>query len=161
MADRSELETALAALSAAHGPAALAQAHQALQRAVKRSRQDPAAGVLSQTIAEALRQRDAQKMAGASQAELEANLEATVRACWPVRRAWQYLCQSCGDYGLVMHECPGDATCGRSSPHQGHDYGDPCWCDKGRRYRGRVQTEATTVEAAATKRPRPPTRFGR
>ena len=115
--------------------------------------------VIGQTIQALFREWDAQKAAGATVAERVANLERTVRAMWPFTREWHYLCARCSDYGLEMAECPGDATCGRTKAHLPHDYGTPCWCDAGRRFKPKERTEATAVEAAA--KVRKPTRWGR
>lgn len=49
-------------------------------------------------------------------------------------REWKYLCERCDDYGLELHECSGDATCGRHRVHLPHSYGKPCVCSKGRAF---------------------------
>lgn len=112
-----------------------------------------------ETIKALFREWDNQKALGASFAERVRNLERTVRAVWPFTREWHYLCGECSDYGLRIADCAGDATCGRTKPHLPHDFGTPCWCEQGRRYRARERTEESAVEAAA--KVRKPSRFGR
>ena len=120
-------------------------------------------GHLAATILETIRLRDAQKAAGASQVELDANLEKTLRAAWPVTRAWHFWCERCSDYGLVIRECPGDSTCGRAKEgakvHPEHVYAEPCFCHRGARFQPRQPTETSAIEAAA--KVRKPTRWGR
>lgn len=117
-------------------------------------------GTLAQTIREALEMRERMKADGATWEALDVAMERTVRAAWPKGRetAWMYLCPECRDYGLIMHDCPGDATCGRPKPHLAHDYGTPCWCDKGRRFKERPKSEQDFTQATKSK---PPTRWGR
>ena len=104
---------------------------------VKRLHETP--GVLAQTYAEAMRLWTAQKAEGLSVADRVSNLSLTLQAAWPRGRenAWQYLCKHCNDYGLSMAACPGDATCGKPKPHLAHEYGTPCWCPAGKRYRAK------------------------
>ena len=116
--------------------------------------------VLGQTIKAALIEWDAQKLAGATLYERRRNLEQTLRAAWPQTREWKFLCQECRDYGLQMMDCPGDATCGSAKPHLAHDYGVPCWCKVGARFKAKERTEQTAVESAARVK-KSPTRFGR
>ncbi len=86
-------------------------------------------------------------------------LEGVIRQHWPFTREWQYLCGECSDYGLRMVQCPGDATCQRSKPHLPHDFGTPCWCQAGKRFKAPERTEQTALQAAATVKK--PARFGR
>ena len=116
--------------------------------------------VLGQTIRAAFTEWDAQKAAGASIAERVANLTKTLKAAWPFTREWHYLCPQCGDDGLQIHDCPGDATCGRSKAHLPHDFGAACWCSAGSRFKAKERTEESAVETAARAK-KQPTRFGR
>lgn len=115
-------------------------------------------GILAQTMRAAILERDKQRLAGATSDELARNLEQTVRAAWPFVREWKYLCQDCRDYGLMMRECPGDASCGRNSLHLVHEFGVPCWCSVGNRFKTRPKAEQDFT--AATKAKRQPSRFG-
>lgn len=114
---------------------------------------------LADTIMECYRLLDAMKADGVSPEVRAKTLEQTVRQVWPFTREWKYLCQSCGDVGLEMHTCPGDATCGKSNPHLPHDYGTPCWCDVGRKFRQKERTPDDLVASAA--KVKKPSRFGR
>jgi hypothetical protein len=115
--------------------------------------------VLVQTYMAAMRHWDAQKSDGVSLCERLIGLEKTLRACWPFTREWKYLCVECSDFGLVMATCPGDATCGRSKQHLPHDYGTPCWCSQGIRYRAKPKPSADDFTAAGKSKPM--TRLGR
>lgn len=117
--------------------------------------------VLGQTIKAALAEWQNQKTAGATLAERVRNLEQTLRAAWPFTREWHYLCLECDDHGLKMRPCPGDATCGRSKPHLQHEFGTPCWCAAGDRFKVKARTEQGDVERAAKTRKKEPTRWGR
>lgn len=118
-------------------------------------------GILAQTLKAAMGFWDAMKADGASfQARCEA-LERTLRASWPFTREWKYLCQTCGDYGLEMLECPGDTTCGRLKPHLPHDFGRPCWCSAGARFRGKPKPAPEDFAAAGKTKSKPFTRIGR
>lgn len=116
---------------------------------------------LADTITECFQLLDQMKAGGISAAERAETLEQTVRQVWPFTREWKYLCQSCGDVGLEMHTCPGDATCGlvKGNPHLPHDYGTPCWCDAGRKFRQKERTPEDLMAKAATVKK--PSRFGR
>jgi hypothetical protein len=115
-------------------------------------------GVLAETLMEAMRQWAHQKAEGVSLSERQANLERILRAAWPVGREWKYLCQECADLGAVWHECPGDATCGRSREHGAHRYVTACWCSLGNRFKARPKTEDDFTAAGKS---RPMTRVGR
>lgn len=110
---------------------------------------------LAATYVEALRIWDAQKEQGVSREERLSGLEQTLKSAWPQTREWKYLCRECSDYGLVMSTCPGDATCGRNHTHQPHEFGRPCWCSNGAKFR------ATPETPAAEKPVRKPTKMGR
>lgn len=114
---------------------------------------------LGETLMEALRLCDKMRADGVPKAEIRSTLERTLRAAWPQTREWKFLCEQCRDYGLVMTECVGDATCGRTNPHQKHDFGRPCWCSKGDRFRVKEKTPDDTMAAAA--KVSKPTRLGR
>lgn len=116
--------------------------------------------VLGQTIKAAFQEWDAQKALGAGVLERVANLEKTLRAAWPQTREWHYLCPQCHDYGLRMADCAGDAGCGRSKAHLPHEFGTPCWCSVGARFKAKERTEESAVESAARVK-KQPTRFGR
>ena len=140
----------------------LTSAHRAVTRAIEQRRAKLAAtqGPLAQTYVALVAQWDAEKAAGVSREERIQHWEPVLRAAWPFKRAWKYACEDCGDYGLRMSECPGDATCGRAQPHLAHDFGTPCWCQAGRRYKPKARNEEDVVATAAKAR-KPMTRFGR
>ena len=105
---------------------------------------------------------DAQKKAGVPFLERIKGLEGVIRQFWPFTREWHYRCGECGDYGLQMSNCDGEqhrCGLGKGKPHLPHEYGRPCWCSAGLRFKAREQTEDSAVEAAA--KVRKPTRFGR
>jgi hypothetical protein len=114
---------------------------------------------LGDVLREAVRLADAQRVAGASKAETSAYLEKVVRQTWPFTREWKYLCNKCDDVGLVMEDCPSDATCGRSKIHGPHTFGTPCWCSAGNRFRGKPKPEPEDFGAAG--KVKKPSRFGR
>lgn len=113
---------------------------------------------LANAYREALPILDAQKKAGVPFLVRIRGLEGVIRQFWPFTREWHYLC-ACNDVGLKIETCSGDATCGRSKLHLPHDFGVPCWCQAGGRYKARERTDQTAVEAAA--KVKKPTRFGR
>ena len=94
--------------------------------------------------------RSDMRSAGADESEIEKATERSVRSAWPPGREWKYLCQNCRDYGLEMLECPGDATCGRDKQHRPHDFGRPCWCDAGAKFRARLKSEEDFQQAGKT-----------
>lgn len=102
---------------------------------------------------------DAMKADGVPREEREAALERTLRAAWPQTREWKYLCNLCSDIGLRMQACPGDATCGRLKAHLPHDFGRPCWCEHGARFKEKQHTEDDAIATAA--KVKKPTRIGR
>jgi hypothetical protein len=109
---------------------------------------------LGAVFKEAMRIWDAQKAEGVSLPERLRGLEQTLRAAWPRGRQepWRFNCEQCEDRGLVMSTCPGvaEATCGRERPHLAHDFGRPCWCEGGARFRPKAKpTEDDAVASAA------------
>ncbi len=153
-------------LAAADRPSALIAAHQAIRRAVRkqRTKEGKEWGVLAATYHEAMRIWDQQLAEGVSLAEREAGLERTLRASWPKGREldWKYLCEACGDYGLVINACPGDATCGRKKPHIPHSFGHPCWCSAGKRHQEKPKGDDGDFRNAGKNKPtQSMTRFGR
>jgi hypothetical protein len=151
------LECDLKSLSDAHGPKALSRAFGRLQGSIRLSRKAASRtwGVLAQTFVEAMRIWDGQKVDGVLKSTREADLEKTLRAAWPQVRAWKYLCETCRDSGLEIIDCPGDTTCGRGKPHLSHEFGRPCWCKAGIRFREKPRP----VEVPSTRSK--PTRLGR
>jgi len=146
------LESALQELSAAHGPKALTTAFNRLRGQVSASRRQASRrlGALAETFIEAMRIWDAQKADGVSKADRVTGLAKSLEAAWPKGRdtTWKYLCDHCHDYGLEILTCPGDATCGRSKPHQAHEWGNPCWCSKGQRFKVPAKPSAENFSAA-------------
>lgn len=132
-------------------------AHQALRKMVPATRRAFRAefGILSQTYTAAMQIWDSQKAEGVPLLERIAGLEQTLRAVWPQTREWKYLCTQCNDYGLVMGTCPGvtDATCGRVKPHLAHEFGTPCWCDRGRGFKDKPKPEPSDFTQAGKSKP--------
>lgn len=120
--------------------------------------------LLVQTFREAMRIWDAQKAEGISRADRVLGLAQSLKAAWPKGReeGWKYLCTGCSDYGLEMHECPGDATCGRDKPHLPHEFGTPCWCSAGKRFKAPAKTaDDFTGAGTVTRKPKQWSRGGR
>ncbi len=138
----------------------LRQAHQELRRAVPSARRKAAKdeGRLSASFREAMLLWDQQKASGVPLADRLKGLDGLLRQVWPFTREWKFLCEQCNDYGLIMADCPGDATCGRSRPHLPHDYGRPCWCAKGRAFQPKPQRNPDDFTQAGRSKP---TRVGR
>ncbi len=151
------LDDDLQTLSDAHGPKALSRAFERLQGTIRLGRKatQKTWGLLAQTFTEAMRIWEGQKADGVPKTTREADLEKTLRAAWPHGREWKYLCDTCRDVGLEMLDCPGDATCGRVKPHLPHEFGRPCWCAAGRRFRQTPKPELVSTT------PTKPTRVGR
>lgn len=125
--------------------------------------------LLVQTFREAMRIYDAQKAEGVPKAERLAGLEQSLRAAGfgaatePLRAAdW---CPKCENTGLQMprEDCPGDATCGKSRQHLAHEFGRPCWCVLGKRFKDRPQGGEDDFTVAGKAKPRAKTwsRMGR
>lgn len=164
---REDLHAALDALAKAHGSSELASAFRSVQRAVHHKRKQDAIefGPLQRAVNEALALRDELKAKGVSGADLDRGLEGVLRQFWPKPKGrtepWRDLCEECRDYGLVMATCPGDATCGRPHAHAEHEYGTPCWCEKGRRFRDKPKPEPSEFTDAGKTPKKGFTRFGR
>jgi len=162
------LYEALDALSQAHGAKALIEAHRRLQRSVRRARTASHDDrKMADAIMAAVDLRLRLKADGATGAELNAGLEAVVRDAWPKQRdeAWRYLCATCSDTGLELRMCPDGKVCGMANGrrHEApHEYGVPCYCSLGRRFRARQLTQDDAVAVAArTAKQKPMSRFGR
>src|SRR4051794_2500610 len=120
---------------------------------------------LGTVVMAALKMRDELKAGGLAGPQLDGALEHVLRDTWPKpndrSEPWHDQCASCRDYGLEMHQCPGDATCGPHpvtgrprKPHAPHEYGRPCWCPAGKRHQDKPKLgpeDETTV--AAKRRP--------
>lgn len=155
------LQDALQGLSDAHGQGELIRAMARLRGAVRSERRaDAAGGTLAQTFTAAMAIWDQDKANGVTRLDRLIGLDRTLRMAWPVTREWKYMCQSCSDYGLAMSACPGDATCGREKAHNPHEFGTPCWCDAGARYRAKAKPTAEDFTAAG-KSPAKPQRLGK
>lgn len=153
----------------------------ALKKSVKRKRREAhkAEGKLAAGFAEAMQIMDAQKAAGVPFAERVKGLEGVLRALWPHTREWHYLCHVCRDSGLAMHVCKKGARCDGIStridgPHgtpgkyrrlcaqdpqldYTHEYGTPCSCEQGARFRAAAPKAEDFSSAGKSK----PTRIGR
>lgn len=166
MSDDTTIEDALKQLAEAKTASELITAHQQKARAVKAARRkaQQTEGPLAATFRVAMEHWDAQKADGVSFAERAKGLEQSLRAAWPKGReeGWKYLCDDCSDYGLVMGKCPGNTTCGRTFPHQAHDFGWPCVCPKGARFREKPKSPSDGLTSAG-KSPKKSgfTKFGR
>jgi hypothetical protein len=115
-------------------------------------------GPLAKAFRETMLIWDVQKADGVSLVDRLAGLTRVLQDAWPRDREWKYLCANCSDYGLVLHDCAGDATCGRSKPHLPHGFGEPCWCSLGARFRAKPKPTAEDFTAAGKSKP---TRVGR
>jgi len=150
---------ALKSLSEAHGASAMAHAFASLQQASRAARRKARHedGTLAATYREAIRFWDAQKADGVSiEARLE-GLERTLREAWPRGREqpWVYLCEHCDDRGLHMRECAGTARgaiCGRIALHEAHEFGTPCLCVKGARFKAPERSAEDFTAAGKVKR---------
>lgn len=123
---------------------------------------DPIAAKLGGIVREAMAIWDRMRANGESREARIDYLAGVLKTSWPQGRSqpWRYLCDRCDDTGLVLHDCPGDATCGRVKPHGSHAYGVPCWCEKGKAFRPKPKatSEDELVQVGKSK---PPTRVGR
>lgn len=119
---------------------------------------------LGSLVRQAIEIRDQLKAAGMTGADLDRGMETVLRESWPKpadrTEPWHDACSNCRDYGLEMHQCPGDATCGRHRRHPPHEYGRPCWCPLGRKFN---EKQAPTPEDAMTlaAKPKKMTRWAR
>lgn len=178
---RDDLYTALDALSAAHGARELASAMRSVQRSVQLRRADfqKKYGPMTTAIMEAWDLRVKMKAAGTPDAELDAGVEGVLRQAWLRDRQepWKFLCELCNDTGLQMFVCRTGQRCpGRSSRDGGnyrllcatnptseytHDYGLPCVCERGARFRSTPKQPADYSEVGKpTKKPGGFSRFG-
>lgn len=103
---------------------------------------------LGHTVTDALTICDQMRAAGHTKPEIFAALEGVLRSTWPFQREWNYLCEACRDTGLEILDCPA-RPCDRRVAHGDHDYGIPCRCPKGDRWRARARTADDAVTAAA------------
>lgn len=157
------LEETLDELSKAHGAPALAAAFRRLQVAIKLQRRAASRGLgaLAETYRVAVHLWDSEKADGVPLKERVAHLEKTLRAAWPQTREKHFLCVNCSDYGLEIHTCDGErATCRRKDGHLAHEYGKPCWCSVGARFKPKAKPSPEDFSAAG-KTVTKPTRFGR
>jgi len=126
---------------------------------------------LGTVVTEALKMRDELKAGGLDGHALNQALEAVLRDSWPKPKdrtePWHDACANCRDYGLEMLWCPGDATCGPNlvtkaprPKHGAHEFGKPCWCPKGQRFREKQAPTPDDAETMAAKR-KPMSRWGR
>lgn len=113
---------------------------------------------LAAGVMDAMRLWDEQKAAGVPLADRQRALFGVIRDLWPVTREWKYLCTNCSDSGLAIAVCPGDATCGRSKAHLAHEFGTPCWCGLGSRFREKPKPGPEDFTEAGRSKP---TRIGR
>jgi hypothetical protein len=148
----------LDALAAADTPDALRAAHRKAKRSVLAFRKRAQKmGPLAKAYTAAVEVWDALNANGATFDERAAGLELVLRQHWPFTREWKYLCKGCDDSGLVIERCRRGARCDgistRSDDPHGtpgkyrrlcaqfpdseyeHDYGTPCWCAAGARFR--------------------------
>ena len=183
---RQELHVALDALSAAHGTGELMQAMRTVQRQVRRVRaiEGKVIGRLASAYLEAIELRDRLQADGMSGPALDAGLEGVLRQYWPFTRTWKYLCQDCDDTGLQLFHCRRGQRCnGISTRTDGprdthlhyrrlcasdpdadyeHDYGEPCLCTRGERFRGKPKPDPSAfADAGKTSTPRGWSRMGR
>jgi len=182
------IQAALEALSRVHGADELFSAFRSIRRRVRWARRDDTeAETLGSVVKEAILYRDALKAKGASAQDVDAGLEAVLRARWPKPHdrtvPWRYICEDCGDTGLKVSICrpgmrcngistrtdgPGDRPgkytrlCVGSATYE-HDYSEACLCAKGERFRPRQQPKGEDFTAAARSKPKPKTfeRWGR
>lgn len=138
---------------------------------------------LAVAIEAALKMRENMRADGVSEADLAAGFEQVVRAVWPKGREWHYYCEQCSDTGLVMAMCKPGARCnGISTRTDGpfeppgkyqrlcakfpdsdyeHEYGVPCICRNGSRFKHLPKAEGDDLGDAARKpKPKPFSRFG-
>jgi len=121
---------------------------------------------LAACVMDALAMRDRLKADGLTGPALDAGLEGVLRDTWPkpdadLESPQHARCGTCRGYGLEMRTCPGDSRCGITrKPHAPHEYGTPCWCDLGRRFREKQAPTDVDALALAAKQKKP-SRWGR
>ena len=114
---------------------------------------------LGKTFVAAMELWDGQKANGVTLEDRLICLERMLRAAWPQTREWKFLCNTCRDYGLDMGECDGQSgTCGKQHRHLSHEFGTPCWCSAGQKFRKQPKPSAEDFTAAGKSTP---TRVGR
>lgn len=162
-----DTESVLSILAAAKGPKALAESHSKLRSLVSLSRKafrKSPEGQLAGTYMAAMEIWDSQKADGVSLEERQEGFEKSMRASWlRADREWKYLCHDCNDYGLMMRTCEGHPRCGCNSKgheHLPHEYGIPCHCGVGARFRERAKPTPENFTDAA-KKPRGFSKIGR
>lgn len=179
-------ETVISAIETLARATTDADRHRALgavrSRVLAERTQDRPAHTLGAVVLEAIAYRDELKRQGATPEDLDAGLEAILRDRWPAPRdrttPWRYLCELCQDTGLRIFTCRPSARCnGISTRTDGpgsragkerrlcvmatdetHEYGEPCVCERGARFRPRARGVDDFVSAAKASKP---TRFGR
>jgi len=157
---------ALDQLAHAQTPAELAAAHRAVSTAVRATRRRKAKtfGRLASAYGEALEILDAQRAAGVPFEERIKGLEGLLRGVWPQTRPWHYACEACADTGLVLSVCRAGARCPGMSTRDGkayrrlcasdpesaytHDFGRPCSCATGARFREKAKPTPEDFTAA-------------
>jgi hypothetical protein len=131
-------------------------------QAVRSAPQSALPGLLARTIQEALTVRTTMRHNGASELDIDRGFEQVIRDVWPFTREWKYLCAACQDCGLVITQCPGDdETCGRQAGHLAHEFGKPCWCPAGGRFRKAPMSPIEDADTAGKTKAKPMARFGR
>lgn len=108
---------------------------------------------LAATFVEAMRLWDRQKEEGVSLDARLQGLEKTLRAAWPQRREWKYLCAACNDHGLII------SVVDEGEGYGAYDVGRPCHCAKGDRFRTPTRVDADAFQQAG--KTRKMTRVGR
>jgi len=111
-------------------------------------------GRLARVFQEAMKLWDTLRTNGATFNERAAGLELVLRKHWPFTREWKYLCAGCDDTGLVIEQCPGDASCGRQRLHGPHTFGQACWCSLGAKFRDPKPSPQDFAQAGKVKKKR-------
>lgn len=155
--DLTQLRIAEDLIANAKTPQELAEAHAALKSAIRRKRvkTETTLGQLAETFKECMRLGQ-----GMSASERNDVLEKALRAAWPTRREWKFICSTCRDTGWTFRVCrDGDRCDGRSTSSAGaglppsgtqrfcavdtnytHEYVSPCFCSKGQSKHANVQS---------------------
>ncbi len=155
-----------------------------LAKVSRRGFRQSGGGELAQTVLGAVKIRRQMRDDGASVEECDHYLEGVLRSSWPKGRVeqWHYLCDECRDTGLVMLECTPTNRCDGIStridhwrdkpgkyqrlcvrdPTYSHDYGVPCRCLRGDRFRQNFTPSAPDVTSLGRGRRKhqTPSRFG-
>jgi hypothetical protein len=139
-------------------------------------------GPLVQSFMQGMKFWEDEKAQGVSLPDRVSHLATILRASWPFQREWHYVCEQCGETGLVMAVCRKGARCNGISTRTDfagqtpgkykrlcwqhpdsdyeHDYGMPCWCEKGERFRV-VAKAAESYATAGKSKSKPMSRIGR